>query len=64
MKNKERYDLTRLTIKPYYQSGGCGKKIEGKCRIDVIYEDKVVVLKEETKEAPVRFLLNRLEKEN
>ncbi len=63
MKNKEAYDLTKMTFKPYYQTTGCGKKVEGKCWIDIIYEGNILVDKVEIKVAPMRYLLDWLEKE-
>ena len=42
MKNKDKYNLRKITIKPKYNINGCGKKITSKFWIDVYYDYELV----------------------
>lgn len=42
MKNKDKYDLRKIMVKPKYNITGCGKKITSKFWIDIYYDYEIV----------------------
>lgn len=50
MKNKDKYDLTKLKIQIMHEFNGCGKIIAGKNTLIFTYEDKEIARKKEKKE--------------
>lgn len=63
MKNKDKYDLRLITIVPKYRVNGCGKKIEGRCWLDIFYNGTAIACDIGTKSPPYRFLLEWLEED-
>ena len=62
MKNKDKYDLSKLSFVPKYRVNGCGKKIEGRCWVDVLYDGEAIERDIETTYTLVRFVLEWLER--
>lgn len=63
MKNKEKYDLSKLDLKVYYDVDGCGRKIEGHRYVTVKEEGRVILDRHRTRKMPYEFLLEWLERE-
>ena len=61
MKNKDKYDLTKLEIKANYHIDGCGRKIPDYIYVDIFYEGKVLMKEHKTKENLYKFLMEWLE---
>ena len=62
MKNKDKYDLTKLEIQLGYMTNGCGRKLESPVYVTIMHEGEQV-LTEATSMNPFRFLMNWLERE-
>ena len=62
MKNKEKYDLTKLTVRSFYMVDGCGRKIDGKSRVDIEYDGELVASRQ-TKENVIDCVFKWLEEE-
>ena len=63
MKNKDKYDLREIVVKPYYKVCGCGKKLTDNFTFDVVYQGKVVGKGIKAKEKPFKYLMEWLEEE-
>ena len=63
MKNKNKYDLTKLMIKPKYRLNGCGKKITSRFWIDIYYDNELVEKNVQANENILPALMKWLEKE-
>ena len=60
MKNKDKYDLTKLEIKANYHIDGCGRKIPDPKYVDIIYEGETIVKEQKTKDV-FKYLMEWLE---
>lgn len=63
MKNKDKYDLRYITIKPKYMINGCGKKIKDNFTFDIYYYDEVVAKDIIAKERAFKYFMRWLEQE-
>lgn len=63
MKNKDKYDLRFIVVKPYYKVCGCGNKLTDDFTFDVHYKDKVVAKGIKAKEKPFKYLMEWLEQD-
>lgn len=63
MKNKDKYDLRKIMVKPKYNITGCGKKIVNKFWIDIYYDYELVAKDVEAKEHILPALMKWLEEE-
>lgn len=63
MKNKNKYDLTKLTADVTYKINGCGKIIPGERIVVLLYEGKKIE-KKEIKEDATRYLFDWLESDD
>ena len=63
MKNKDKYDLRKILVKPKYKVNGCGKKITSKFLIDIYYDYEMVANDVEAKENILPSLMRWLEEE-
>ena len=63
MKNKNKYDLTKLTADVAYKINGCGKIIPGERIVSLLYEGKKIE-KKEIKEDVTRYLFDWLESDD
>lgn len=63
MKNKDKYDLRKIIVKPKYNITGCGKKITNKFWIDIYYDYVIVERDVEVRENILPALMMWLEKE-
>lgn len=61
MKNKDKYDLRKIIVKPKYQIGGCGKKLMNKYWIDIYYDCEKVASDVEVKKNILPALMRWLE---
>lgn len=64
MKNKDKYDLRKILVKPKYNINGCGKKITSKFFIDIYYDYEIVAKDIVAKENILPALLKWLEEES
>jgi len=64
MKNKDKYDLTKLTIKPKYMVTGCGKRLTRKYWINIYQDNKLIAKDVECKEHTLPALMSWLEEES
>lgn len=64
MKNKDKYLLTELSIKPKYMIDGCGRKVTKRYRLDIIYRDKVIAKNIIANDNPYTELMKWLEEES
>lgn len=63
MKNKDKYDLSKIEINVYYDVNGCGRKIETHRYVSVWHDGELILDRKKTKLMPYEFLLKWLEKE-
>ena len=63
MKNKDKYDLTRLQVRPKYMVNGCGRKITGRFTFDILYDNEVIERDVKAKDSIFPYLMKWLEKE-
>ena len=63
MKNKDKYDLRKIMVKPKYNIGGCGKKLTQKFWIDIYYDLELVARDVEAKEHILPALMGWLEQD-
>lgn len=64
MKNKDKYNLEHLDIKPRYQINGCGKKITSAFTFDIYCQGELVAKGIKAKEHILPSLLKWLEEES
>ena len=60
MKNKDKYDLTKLELHACFRIDGCGRKIPDYKYVDIIYEGEKIVKEQKTKDV-FKFLMEWLE---
>lgn len=60
MKNKDKYDLTKLNVKVGYLTDGCGHKIDPPRYVTVIYDGRKLFA-ESTNDPLITFILRWLE---
>ncbi len=63
MKNKDKYDLRKIIVKPKYNISGCGRKITNKYWIDIYYDCEKIAKDVEVKENILPALMRWLEKD-
>lgn len=63
MKNKDKYNLQLLEVKPKYQINGCGKRITSVFTFDICYEGVIVAQGIKAKEHILPSLMRWLEEE-
>lgn len=64
MKNKDRYDLTKIDCGVSWQINGCGRRIEESRTITICIDEEersVVLHKKKTQESLINYLLKWLE---
>lgn len=64
MKNKAKYNLEFITIKPKYMITGCGKRITDNFTFDIYYRDKVIAKNIKAKDTWFNYLMKWLEGES
>ena len=67
MKNKDKYDLTKLQVVPKYMVNGCGRKITSRFTFDVVLQEEdhseIVAKDVKAKENVYPYLMQWLESE-
>lgn len=63
MKNKDKYNLTELSIKPMYKVNGCGKKIEDDYTFNVYINGELIARDIKAKKNTLYYLMEWLESE-
>lgn len=61
MKNKDKYDVRLLVIRPKYMVSGCGKKITDNFTFDIYYQGKRVAKDIKAKQGTGKYFLEWLE---
>lgn len=67
MRNKDKYDLTKIAVVPKYMVNGCGKKITNRFTFDVVYQEEeyseIIARDIKAKENVFPYLMKWLESE-
>lgn len=67
MKNKDKYDLTKIAVVPKYMVNGCGKKITSRFTFDVVLQEEeyseIIARDIKAKENVFPYLMQWLESE-
>lgn len=61
MKNKDKYDLRYISLKPKYMIGGCGYPLKDNFTFDIYYQDELIAKDIKAKESMFKYFLNWLE---
>ena len=63
MKNKDKYDLTKLSVHELFQVNGCGKKIPSSREVQIMSKGETIA-KIKTQESLLYTLMRWLEQED
>lgn len=61
MKNKDKYDLRLIKVKPKYMVSGCGKRITDNFTFDVYYKSERVAKDIKAKKSTFEYFMQWLE---
>lgn len=64
MKNKEKYDLRYITLKPKYKVTGCGKRITDSFTFDIYFKEEKIAQDIKAKDKMFNYFLEWLEEKS